>query len=140
MSGRRIVSRKSFLAKTALAAASAAAAPSLLDLGLSPAEAAAPAARSGPNALLTNYEYATLLKAWNEALKLAGKPDPAWRGKTLTVTVIGQGAQGGISGPLYQTEGLWKKRTGATLNVVGEPYAHKHVQRSTDISTVAGHE
>ena len=137
MTGRRI-SRHSFLAKSALAAASAAAAPSLLEMGLSPAEAAAPAARSGPNALLTNYEYATLLRAWNEALKLAGKPDPAWRGKTLTVTVIGQGAKGGISGPLYQTAGLWEKRTGARLNVVGVPYADMHEKWLTDITTGTG--
>src|SRR5690242_6640634 len=138
MPGRRIISRKSFLAKSAMAAAGAAAAPALLDGALSPAEAAAPAARSGPNALLTATEYATMVAAWNEALKLAGPPDPAWRGKTLTVTVIGQGAKGGISGPLYQTAGLWEKRTGAKLNVVGVPYADMHEKWLTDITTGTG--
>ena len=121
MSGRRI-SRKSFLAKTALTAAGAAGAPALLGATASTVEAAAPAARSGPNALLTQAEYASLVRAWNEALKTAGPPDPAWRGKTLTVSVIAQGAKAGISGPLHQFQSFWEKRTGAKLNIAIRAY------------------
>ena len=137
MSGRRI-SRKSFLAKTALTAAGAAGAPALLGAAASSVEAAAPAARSGPNALLTPAEYASLVKAWNEALKTAGPPDPAWRGKTLTVSVIAQGPKAGISGPLHQFKSFWEKRTGAKLSIVEVPFAEMHEKWLTDMTTGTG--
>jgi multiple sugar transport system substrate-binding protein len=71
------------------------------------------------------------------ALQAANLPDATDRfaGQTLTVGVLGQGARGGISGPLYFWRPAFEAVTGATLEIVEIPFGQLQTVIPTDFLT-----
>jgi multiple sugar transport system substrate-binding protein len=71
------------------------------------------------------------------ALVAAGLPDRTadFAGQTLTVATLGQGARGGISGPLYFWRPAFEAATGATLEIVEIPFNQLGVDIPTDFLT-----
>ncbi|MBC7815080.1 MAG: extracellular solute-binding protein [Burkholderiales bacterium] len=71
------------------------------------------------------------------ALVDADLPDATgqFAGETLTVGVLGQGARGGISGPLYFWRPAFEAATGATLEIVEIPFAQLQTVIPADFLT-----
>jgi multiple sugar transport system substrate-binding protein len=67
-----------------------------------------------------------------------GNPDPAWKGKKLTIAVYSAGQRGAISGPLYFWRNKFEEITGATLDIVEIPFAELREKIFTDLMTGAG--
>jgi len=67
-----------------------------------------------------------------------GKPDPAWKGKKLTIGVYSAGQRGAISGPLYFWRPKFEELTGATYDIVEIPFAELREKVTTDLSTGTG--
>ncbi|MFW6180646.1 MAG: ABC transporter substrate-binding protein [Spirochaetota bacterium] len=81
-------------------------------------------------------EAQTALDAWNAADK--GRPDPAWKGKKITIAVYSAGQRGAISGPLYFWRNKFEEFTGASYDIVEIPFAELREKIFTDLMTGAG--
>jgi multiple sugar transport system substrate-binding protein len=84
----------------------------------------------------TEQEAETARQAADAADK--GNPDPAWKGKTLTIGVYAGGAKGGISGPLYLWRNEFERLTGAKLEIIEIPFAELRAKIFTDFATATG--
>ena len=67
-----------------------------------------------------------------------GQPDPAWKGKKITIGVYSAGQRGAISGPLYFWRPKFEELTGATYDIVEIPFAELREKIFTDLQTGAG--
>ena len=71
------------------------------------------------------------------ALMAAGLPDARdqYAGQTLTIGVLGSGARGVISGPVYFWRKAFEAITGATLEIVEIPFDQMLTTLTTDFAT-----
>lgn len=65
-------------------------------------------------------------------------PAKPWEGQTITVFVIAEGPEAGISGPFYHFRDEWEQMTGAKLEIAEFPFGELHEKMLTDILTGAG--
>jgi multiple sugar transport system substrate-binding protein len=56
-----------------------------------------------------------------------------YAGQTIAISVLGQGAKGGISGPLYRLKPAWEELSGAKLKIVEVPMAEQLSLAITDL-------
>ena len=88
---------------------------------------------------LITYKDKEVIHLTQEQLgTLFGKGKAPFAGQSIAITVLGQGAKGGISGPLYRLRPAWQELTGATLNIVEVPLAEQLNQAINDLEAGAG--
>jgi multiple sugar transport system substrate-binding protein len=106
-----------------------------------PTTAPAAAPTTAPTAAGTAEPYTADEKKQADAAFAAadkGKPDPAWKGKKVTVGVFSGGPHGGISGPYYLWRPYFEQLTGATYDIVEIPFENLFTKFKTDLATGTG--